>query len=364
VEEALRARSRALQFRIQALALPLDSLYVPLTTVSMAGSFDSYIDIQYEGATASAVETLIVDSGNTTLIVPQWETIAALPNYTANYTIVGAGTEPWGCPANLVRGPINLSTITNDIVRIDNCVFYACTGDSPASGTRTANFGTGCISPWSASGWNTPPIPGVVMQPPLSYNPTYPLAEFSYAPASAIHDISATPKVASGSYLGLHKSVPPGFRMFNIMPNLEWMCLAPKALSIGTVRTNWPGALNLPIAMIDTGGTCAFLSDPNGDLYTKAWPDPVANPGWTSSSQSCESISDAITIELGDPSSSYAYTIDTSTMPASVQGLTLVMCQRNSFMMGENGMNIGGISALMNTILIDYADARVGLKPK
>jgi hypothetical protein len=33
-------------------------------------------------------------------------------------------------------------------------------------------------------------------------------------------------------------------------------------------------------------------------------------------------------------------------------------------MMGELGMNIGGISALVNTILIDYAQSRVGLKPK
>jgi multisubunit Na+/H+ antiporter MnhB subunit len=51
-------------------------------------------------------------------------------------------------------------------------------------------------------------------------------------------------------------------------------------------------------------------------------------------------------------------------MPPSVRGLTLVMCERNSFMMGQNGMNIGGISALMNAILIDYTNARVGLKPK
>jgi hypothetical protein len=344
--------------------VPLDSLYVPLTTVSMAGSFDSYIDIQFEGAPASNVETLVVDSGNTTLIVPHWETIASLPNYATNYTILGTATEPWGCPANVVRGPINLTTITNDIVRIDGCVFYACTGNSAQGDGRTANFGTGCISPWSGSGWNAPPGLGIVMQPPLSYDATYPFAEFSYAPASAVHSTSRAPKVASGSYLGLHKSVPPGFQTFDIIPNLEWMSLAPKALSIGSVLTTWPGALSAPIAMIDTGGTCAFLSDPNGDLYTRTWPDPVANPPWTANSQSCESISDAITIELGDRNNSYIYTIDTSTMPPSVRGLTLVMCERNSFMMGQNGMNIGGISALMNAILIDYANARVGLKPK
>jgi len=33
-------------------------------------------------------------------------------------------------------------------------------------------------------------------------------------------------------------------------------------------------------------------------------------------------------------------------------------------MMEENGMNIGGLSALFNYILIDYTAARVGFKRK
>jgi len=45
-------------------------------------------------------------------------------------------------------------------------------------------------------------------------------------------------------------------------------------------------------------------------------------------------------------------------------GLTLVMCKVNDYMMGKQGMNIGGLSALFNTILIDYGHAKVGLKPK
>jgi hypothetical protein len=47
-----------------------------------------------------------------------------------------------------------------------------------------------------------------------------------------------------------------------------------------------------------------------------------------------------------------------------VQGLTLVMCKLNSFMMGKQGMNTGGISALVNYILVDYQQSQVGLKPK
>jgi hypothetical protein len=50
-------------------------------------------------------------------------------------------------------------------------------------------------------------------------------------------------------------------------------------------------------------------------------------------------------------------------MPASVAGLTLVMCEDNHYMMGQNGMNIGGISFLFVTVLIDYMNKRVCLKP-
>jgi len=53
-----------------------------------------------------------------------------------------------------------------------------------------------------------------------------------------------------------------------------------------------------------------------------------------------------------------------SDMPASVQGLTLVMCHESQFMRGNNGINIGGLSALFNYILIDYSLGKVGFKPK
>ena len=51
-------------------------------------------------------------------------------------------------------------------------------------------------------------------------------------------------------------------------------------------------------------------------------------------------------------------------MPLPVQGLTAVMCKTNAFMMKQQGMNIGGISALFNRVLIDYEGTQVGLAPK
>ena len=144
------------------------------------------------------------------------------------------------------------------------------------------------------------------------------------------------------------------------------MSLIPKSLTIGTVATQWPGAVTSPIAMVDTGGGPVFLSDPNGYVYNASWPLPATCPMWTSTSESCVCVSDDVTLELvaSDQSTSIKYTIHTSDLPPSVQGLTMVMCKVNRYMMGQQGMNIGGISALFNSILIDYANAKVGLKPK
>jgi hypothetical protein len=47
-----------------------------------------------------------------------------------------------------------------------------------------------------------------------------------------------------------------------------------------------------------------------------------------------------------------------------VQGLTGVFCELNSFMMGQQGMNTGGVSALFNDTLVDYGGNMVGLKAK
>jgi hypothetical protein len=152
--------------------------------------------------------------------------------------------------------------------------------------------------------------------------------------------------------------------MFDIIPDLGWMALTAKALKIGDTTTPWPGAVSSPIAMIDTGGGPVFLSDPNGYIYGNHWPNPVPNPCWTSHSIDCQSTRGGIAIELGDSSSSYSYKIDNSVLPPAVQGLTLVICKMNSYMMDQQGMNIGGISALVNYILVDYKNCRVGLKAK
>ncbi|PWJ86046.1 hypothetical protein C8D77_12539 [Mesorhizobium loti] len=362
---ALRFRelTLGLQFELPMKSRP-DAIDIPLTTVSLQTNFDSYIDISFLPAATSKRVRLLVDSGNSTLIVPNWEDIAALPNWKANYEVLGTATEPWGCPANVVKGPIRLATAAGSALQIEGCLFYACTANSPQSGERTANFGAGCILPWSASGWNTPPGLGVTLQAPLSYATGYTCVEFDYEASANVLAGNAAPKIATGSYLTLYKTAPGGFLMMSVVAGIEWMALVAKSLSIGAERTSWPDPAPLPIAIIDTGGGPVFLTDPTNRVSNSQWPDPVQNPEWTIGSTNCHSIDDRISITLGDDASEFNYEIAPASLPVSARGLTLVMCTDNYYMMGNNGMNIGGLSALETRILIDYAGARVGLQAK
>jgi hypothetical protein len=331
---------------------------IPLTTVSMSGNFDAYIQIQPPGG--SPVRSLVFDSGNSMLIMPYWSDF----ENASGYAVLGGATEPWGCPAKVVRGPIAV-VADGGVFTIPNCVFYACTGPNDQN-ELTANFGGGCVTPWSSNGWNVPKDCNVVMQAPLSYAAPFTTAVIDYAVASQMLTLAAEPLVASGSWVTVYQNEPSGFTTFAILPNLEWMSLDPVQLSIDGTVTGWPGTQAPAIAMIDTGGGPAFLSDPYGYVYNRGWPDPVANPGWVQMppSVSCESTGTSITIALSGGSTTYAYTIDPSTFPPSAQGLSLVMCESNQYMMDQYGMNVGGITALVNAILIDYAAAKVGFRQK
>jgi hypothetical protein len=338
---------------------------IPLTTISQEGNFDAWIEVQFTIVNGQVVASLLVDSGNSTMIIPYGENLAGAPGYT----VLGTTNEPWGCRANVMKGPAQIIASDGSIYQIDNCVFYACIGNN-ADGKRTANFGTGRVSPWSANGSHAHDGLGVTIQSPLSYNTAYPYAEFVYAPAEAMFSSTATPHVNDGSLLILHATRPSGFTMLEIIPNLGWMSVVPAAFAIGSTATAWPGSIASPIAMVDTGGGPVLLSDPNGVVWREAWPNPVPCPLWTGvnppESKNCNCVSDRLTLSLkgSDGMTSYTYTIDTSAMPASVRGLTAVMCELNGCMMGQEGMNIGGITALFNRILIDYAGTQLGFAPK
>jgi hypothetical protein len=362
-EHALLAVAAAPAAALAALAVPPSSYSIPITTVSMNYNFDAYINVGFAGADPANAPQLIVDSGNSNLIVPRWEDITAIPNYQVSYKIIGQATEPWGCPANVVKGPIQLFAADGSDFTIPDCIFYACTGNSSSDNSRTANFGTGCIAPWTASWSNVPSGLGVTLQPVLSQT-AFPYAEFDYAPMDQMQLASTAAAASADSMIRIYNTAPAGYQMFDLITNCEWMALAPKSLSIAGAQTQWPGNVPSPIAMIDTGGGPVYLSDPNGYLYQTVWPAPVSNPDWASSSTLCESTQAVLGIALGDASGSYSYVIDNSTFPLPAQGLTLVMCENNAYMMGQQGMNIGGISALVNSILVDFRNNKVGFKKK
>jgi hypothetical protein len=223
---------------------------IPLTTVSLAENFDAYINVQFRDQSSGSLTSLIVDSGNSNLIVPYWEALAGLPGYA----VLGEAKEPWGSPAKMVRGPIDIPTANGRTYSLEDVTFYACTGEP-----RTANFGAGCITPWSANGWNTPQGLGITMQAPLSYNGLFPFAEFIYAAASDVLVSATVPTVAHNSELILSQSVPSEYSLFEVLPNLEWMAIIPKSIRVGNTATSWPGNAQGPIAVVDTGGGPVFL---------------------------------------------------------------------------------------------------------
>jgi len=326
---------------------------IPLATISADKGFDAMIGVALRGGAATS---MVVDTGNACLIMPRFEDIQALAD-PSPYTVLTSGPEPWGCQANLVRGPIDLADVDGSVFTIPNCLFWACTGDNPQGGGRTANFGAGCLRQWFQA-------EGQELKPAQAFTPAFPYAEFDFAPADAVLSATSSVKVAANSVLRITQAPPAGYAWFDILAG-DWMALTPHRLSLGGALTTWPAAGRTAMAMIDTGGTCAYLVDPDQLVSAQAWPPMAAsNPGWCAPGWGCETTQRAFTLELGDAQNSFTYTLDTAAMPPAVQGETLVMCQTNDYMRNQYGMNIGGISALALSIVVDYGARRVGLKVK
>ena len=344
----------------RAGAAPDASMSIPLLNVSLEQNFDAYVTINFAGGNNDSALSLMVDTGNSALIVPDFDALAALPDFDKHYTFETGAKEPWCCEANVVTGPITFPIDADTSYTIPKCKFYACTKPNK-KGDRTANFGAGCVTPWRVGNNDA-------IQSPLSYSSDYGVAEFDYVPLAENIADGATPNVAEGSWLTLYRTVPPHYCMFGIVKDLPWMSLRPKSLSIGNTVTEWPGVLKKkPIAMIDTGGGPVFLSDTNDKVWGCDWPGTTAVPlpDWTPGSVCCQSIDGDLTVVLEDDAGNpYSYRIETARLPAPARGLTLVMCRTCNKMQDEEGMNIGGLSALFNYIVIDYAAAKVGFKAK
>jgi hypothetical protein len=338
---------------------PPDNLPIPIDSVSKDGNFDAYIHVGLVGGGGQNIK-LLVDSGNSTLILPHFEAISQLQNFNEDYHVELSGVkEPWGAQANIVRGPIVLQ-YPGGTYTIPDCRFYACTSLNDDK-EYTANFGIGCLNPWSAGDCYS-------LQSPLSYSPDYTLAQIDYAPIDQMLTMGTKPLVDSRSSITLCKTKPLGFpTMLQILPGVAWMSLRPDSLAIGGKGTPWPGTRKATsIAMIDTGGGPVFLSDPEDYLLKTSWPNAVTEtpPDWPGLPANCEAISDDLAFLLGDGGQTMPFAILTKALPQVVQGLTLVMCETCPYMRNQDGMNIGGLTALFYSILIDYKNAKVGFRSK
>jgi hypothetical protein len=360
-----RFRTQAVQARVRADA---PSLRVPMTTVSLSENFDASINVSFRGANGAPSDTLLVDSGNNCLILPDFAAIGQLPGFSDNYKVLAVDTqEPFGCPACLIRGPIRLPIEGGGFYDIEDCVFYACTGPNPDDGSHTANFGVGCLKPRVLR--KDDPIS------PLSAIPEYPYAEFDYAASKQVVQRGISPSLDGNSYLNLYNAVPDDYRncTFGILKGPAWMSLRPKSLAIAGELTAWPGKRSATsIAMIDTGGGLVFFSDPDNSLWPREFSSSTGLPAWIGGSYCCQAVDADLAITLWDSvneADSYSYRIRKATPSSSASGETLVICKRCLYMeetdgKPNDGMNIGGLSALFNHILIDYAAARIGFKPK
>lgn len=359
--EAVSSRLALLVEKRQAaseIAIAADSdIRIPIDSVSKDGNFDAYVHVGLVGGGHPKFK-LLVDSGNSTLILPRFDEIERLPNFKKYYEVeVKDVREPWGAPANIVTGPIVLPR-AGGTHTISSCTFYACT-DVNDRGEYTANFGIGCVDPWSAGD-------SYELRSPLSYGSDYNFVEIDYAPVDQVLGSGSKLQVSPGSYLTLCRAIPDGFStMLKILPNLAWMALKPQSLVVGAQRTEWPGKdENTSIAMIDTAGGPVFLSDPENYLRKRDWPETVPETipdFWVSS---CKGISADLAFSLTDGKETVLLAIRSKALTPAVQGLSLVMCDKCEFMRTRDGMNIGGLTALFYSILIDYKNARVGFKLK
>ena len=330
-------------------------IHVPIDSVSKDGSFDAYIHVGLVGGTGQDIK-LMVDSGNTTLILPHLEAITQIPNYAEIYDVgTDTVTEPWGAPARLVTGPIVLPCEGGSYT-IARCQFYACTGLNKDK-ECTANFGIGRVDPW---------IDPHGLQSPLSYDGDTNFVQIDYAPVDQVFSAADGPHVAPGSWLTLSKDKPGGYlTMFDILPKTPWMSLKPLSLYVGNDQTEWPGVrIASSIAMIDTGGGPVFLSDQQNYLRRLDFPGSVPEDIPDFWDLTCAGISGDLAFSLSDGTNTMSFSLPASALPQSVQGLSLVACQNCSYMFGWDGMNIGGLTALFYSILIDYKGVQVGFKAK
>ena len=124
--QQLQALSRARRQEAVAFAFVQEApgtVTLPLSTVSSNGMYDAQIEVRLRGGDPTTPIWLLLDSGNTCLIMPDLAAITGLANFAADYQIlVDDVPEPWGANAAIVRGPIDLPTANGGVYSLSDCV--------------------------------------------------------------------------------------------------------------------------------------------------------------------------------------------------------------------------------------------------
>ena len=105
-----------------------DSVAIPLTTVSRWGNFDAYISIQFRSSSGLS-DSLLVDSGNSVLIVPHGENLVGLD---LPYLTTPSWVREWSHGVVPAISSIDISTTDGGICTASSMHVLATTREAVA----------------------------------------------------------------------------------------------------------------------------------------------------------------------------------------------------------------------------------------
>ena len=306
----------------------------------------SYVHVSVWGqAEKTWVATrMVFDTGSTCMIYPNADDLSP-----AVYERIGDPvTEPWGCPAVVVQGPVKIGQFELGA----SIKFLACTGENENK-QRTSVFGAG-------------PGIGTMMDvcehcPLEQISGTYRFSEI---------------KVHAGT-LVLHKNKPPEYAqmlplMHNDLPTLPIIGLSiPGAAAWAAenwfehARNNYSDDIGL---LLDTAGGPTIWFDPAKILANSGAFESGVIDTWCSGSSAqggCGGIGvqlPEVTLTLGSAGASVSIDLVMPVSQGTEDGIAC-FCTNDQFVSEMTPLNVGGALFLSHTLLIDWAGRSVGILP-
>ena len=377
--------------------LVLLSVFIPTTshyssekpqTISLSGppadgtdvaNYDSFISVEYRkgGEWVPTTETMLFDTGSVALILPYYKNLDA----TKYRTIKDNITEPWGCPAKILKGPIRLGGM-----EIPECQFIACTGPNTYK-RRTHICGA------SISSRNEPYV-----------YPSSPIVQVCKKLKRPFFEVVINTSNLK-SQVSFFSNKPPSYSQknvggpFPIIPNENWTAIAIEGIKVdGTkwqklpqgcpagepdcgcyvdnqcwgsidydeancanefIDAKWCMASNPAnkyIGLLDTGGGPIMINDDKQQSLASVFKNTTKCPGWLSSSLGAQCFSDQITVSISS---------DFEVKYPNNGKTTTVLFPRKNIFTSSGELNFGGQFFLYGcNVLYDINSQEVYLQPK